>query len=162
MRSWSLLVEYIERWRNLVHNYKKCIDEASCIDTCVQGMHSRILYNLQANIPHYFEDLATRFDDLKFRLQDTEVTYQVIYVTRKIPRMKSRGMENQVSPKRLRQFPMFPQKSGSNLGPKLKSEFRPNKAQVQKKGLLTLTELKENVYPFSDSKVSGILYQLLL
>ncbi|KAL2532099.1 Uncharacterized protein Adt_05450 [Abeliophyllum distichum] len=53
------------------------------------------------------------------------------------------------------------QKSGSNLSPKPKPELRPNKVQVQRKGLLTLKELKEKEYPFLDSEVSGILDQLL-
>ncbi|KAL2542684.1 Uncharacterized protein Adt_03662 [Abeliophyllum distichum] len=53
------------------------------------------------------------------------------------------------------------QKSGSNPGPKLKLEFRPNKVQVQRKGLLTLKKLEEKEYPFSDYGVSGILDQLV-
>ncbi|KAL2525808.1 Uncharacterized protein Adt_10862 [Abeliophyllum distichum] len=52
------------------------------------------------------------------------------------------------------------QKSGSNPGPKPKSEFRHNKVQVQSKGLLTLKELEEKEYPFSDSEVFRILDQL--
>ncbi|KAL2466283.1 hypothetical protein Adt_42134 [Abeliophyllum distichum] len=99
MRSWSLLVEYIERWRNLVHNYKKCIDEASCIDTSKIARHRSYLSG---------------------NLRDKKDPKNEI---------KRDG------------------KSGSNLGPKLKSEFRPNKAQVQKKGLLTLKEIKENDHP---------------
>ncbi|KAL2505266.1 C2 calcium-dependent membrane targeting [Abeliophyllum distichum] len=53
------------------------------------------------------------------------------------------------------------QKSSSNLGPKPKPKLKPNKVQVQKKGLPTLKKHEEKEYPFSDSEVSGILDQLL-
>ncbi|KAL2466436.1 Uncharacterized protein Adt_42287 [Abeliophyllum distichum] len=49
------------------------------------------------------------------------------------------------------------QKSGSNPSPKPKLKFRPNKVQVQRKGFLTLKELEEKEYSFSDSEVSRIL-----
>ncbi|KAL2457319.1 Uncharacterized protein Adt_46411 [Abeliophyllum distichum] len=49
-------------------NCKERISEASSIDMCVQGMHWRILYNLQANMPHSFKELVTRAHDLEIQI----------------------------------------------------------------------------------------------
>ncbi|KAL2470234.1 Retrotrans gag domain-containing protein [Abeliophyllum distichum] len=64
----ELVKEYIERWWNLVLNYKERISEESSIDMCVQGMHWGLLCNLQANMPNSFEELATRAHDLEIQI----------------------------------------------------------------------------------------------
>lgn len=70
----ELVVEYIERWRNLVFNCKERISEASSIDMCIQGIYWGLLYNLQANMPHSFEELATRAHDLEIQIEGMGVT----------------------------------------------------------------------------------------
>ncbi|GKV21559.1 hypothetical protein SLEP1_g31529 [Rubroshorea leprosula] len=62
------MTDFIERWRNLVLNCREKISEISSIDMCVQGMHWGLLYNLQANMPHTFEELATRAHDLEIQI----------------------------------------------------------------------------------------------
>ncbi|GKV22483.1 hypothetical protein SLEP1_g32351 [Rubroshorea leprosula] len=62
------VTDFIERWRNLVLNCREKISEIFSIDTCVQGMHWGLLYNLQANMPHTFEELATRAHDLEIQI----------------------------------------------------------------------------------------------
>ncbi|GAV84027.1 hypothetical protein CFOL_v3_27472 [Cephalotus follicularis] len=62
------VVEYIVRWRNLVLNCKEYISEASSIDMCVQGMHWGLSYSIKSNMPHSFEELATRAYDLELQI----------------------------------------------------------------------------------------------
>ncbi|GKV47486.1 hypothetical protein SLEP1_g54388 [Rubroshorea leprosula] len=62
------MIDFIERWRNLILNCREKISEISSIDMCVQGMHWGLLYNLQANMPHTFEELATRAHDLEIQI----------------------------------------------------------------------------------------------
>ncbi|KAL2472530.1 Uncharacterized protein Adt_40666 [Abeliophyllum distichum] len=141
MSKEELVEEYIERWRNLVLNCKERISEASSIDMCVQDMHWGLLYNLQANMPHSFQELATRAHDLE------------IQIARHGSYLPSNVRDKKNPKKKIK-------RDGLNPGSNPKPEFRPNKVQVQRKGLLTLKELEEKEYPFSDSEVSGILDQL--
>ncbi|KAL2493101.1 Ribonuclease H [Abeliophyllum distichum] len=162
----GLVEEYIERWRNLVLNCKERISEASSIDMCVQGMHWGLLYNLQANMPHSFEELATRAYDLKIQIARYESYLPSDVRDKKDPKKEIKRDVKADKPKEAMTIFTVPtkitfQKSGSNLGPKPKLELRPNKVQVQRKGLLTLKELEEKKYSFSDSEVSEILDQLL-
>ncbi|KAL2487057.1 Retrotrans gag domain-containing protein [Abeliophyllum distichum] len=162
----ELVEEYIERWRNLVLNCKERISEASSIDMCVQGMHWGLLYNLQANMPHSFEELATRAHDLEIQIARHGSYLPSDVRDKKDPKKEIKRDVKAGKPKEAMTIFTVPakgtfQKSGSNLSPKPKPELKPNKVQVQRKGLLTLKELEEKEYPFSDSEVSGILDQLL-
>ncbi|KAL2532654.1 Retrotrans gag domain-containing protein [Abeliophyllum distichum] len=162
----ELVEEYIERWRNLVLNCKERISEASSIDMCVQGMHWGLLYNLQANMPYSFEELATRAHDLEIQIARHGSYLPSDIRDKKDPKKEIKRDVKAGKPKEAMTIFTVPakitfQKSGSNLGPKPKPELKPNKVQVQRKGLLTLKELEEKEYPFSDSEVSGILDQLL-
>ncbi|KAL2497497.1 Retrotrans gag domain-containing protein [Abeliophyllum distichum] len=162
----ELVEEYIERWRNLVLNCKERISEASSIDMCVQGMHWGLLYNLQANMPHSFEELATRAHDLEIQIARHGSYLPSDVRDKKYPKKKIKRDVKAGKPKEAMTIFTVPskitfQKSGSNLGPKPKPELKPKKVQVQRKGLLTLKELEEKEYPFSDSGVYGILDQLL-
>ncbi|GKU92218.1 hypothetical protein SLEP1_g5977 [Rubroshorea leprosula] len=70
---------FIERWRNLILNCREKISEISSIDMCVQGMHWGLLYNLQANMPHTFEELATHAHDLEIQIARHDSKVPVIF-----------------------------------------------------------------------------------
>ncbi|KAL2491453.1 Uncharacterized protein Adt_27081 [Abeliophyllum distichum] len=67
-RKEELVIEYIERWRNLVLNCKECINKVPSIDMSVQGTHWGLLYNLQVNMPYLFEELATHAHDQEIQI----------------------------------------------------------------------------------------------
>ncbi|KAL2498282.1 Ribonuclease H [Abeliophyllum distichum] len=144
----ELVKEYIERWKNFVLNCKKYISEASSIDMCVQGMHWGLLYNLQANMSHSFEELATRAHDLEIHIARHRSYLPSDVRDKKYPKKEIKRDGKAGKPKEAMTIFTVPtkitfQKSGSNLGPKPKPELRPSKVQVQRKGLLTLKELEE-------------------
>lgn len=158
------VVEYIERWRNLVLNCKERIIEASSIDMCVQGMHWGLLYNLQANMPHSFEELATRTHDLELQIARHGSYLPSDPRDKKDPKKEIKKEVNAVKSKEAMTISTAPtkiafQRSSSN--PKSRLGFRPNKGQVQSRGHVTLKELEEKEYPFSDAEVPEILDQLL-
>ncbi|KAL2532074.1 Uncharacterized protein Adt_05425 [Abeliophyllum distichum] len=117
-------------------------------------------------MPHSFEELATRAHDLELHIARHKSYLPSDVRDKKDPKKEIKRDVKEGKPKEAMTIFTVPakitfQKSGSNLGPKPKPELRPNKVQVQRKGLLTLKELEEKEYPFSDSEISGILDQLI-
>ncbi|GAV75393.1 LOW QUALITY PROTEIN: hypothetical protein CFOL_v3_18872, partial [Cephalotus follicularis] len=72
----ELVVDYIERWRNLVLNRNERISGVSSIDMCVQGMHWGLLYSIKSNMSISFEELATRAHDLELQIARHEIKKQ--------------------------------------------------------------------------------------
>ncbi|KAL2498371.1 Uncharacterized protein Adt_23921 [Abeliophyllum distichum] len=107
----GLVEEYIERWRNLVLNYKERISEASSIDMCVQEIQ---IARHESYLPSDVRDKKDPKKEIK------------IYVKAGKPK---EAMTIFTVPTKI----TF-QKSGSNLDPKSKPKLRPNKVQVQKEG----------------------------
>ncbi|KAL2491922.1 Uncharacterized protein Adt_27550 [Abeliophyllum distichum] len=117
-------------------------------------------------MPYSFEELATRAHDLEIQIARQGSYLPSDLRDKKDPKKEIKRMDKLGNPKEATTISTVPtkitfQKSGSNPCPKPKLEFRPNKVQVQRKGLHTLKEHEENKYPFSDSEVSGILDHLL-
>ncbi|KAL2491905.1 Uncharacterized protein Adt_27533 [Abeliophyllum distichum] len=117
-------------------------------------------------MPYSFEELATRAHDLEIQIARHGSYLPSDLRDKKDQKKEIKRVGKSGKPKEAMTISTVPtkitfQKPGSNPYPKPKLEFRPNKVQVQRKGLHTLKELKENKYPFSDSQVSGILDQLL-
>ncbi|XP_038717270.1 uncharacterized protein LOC120010560 [Tripterygium wilfordii] len=151
------VVEYIERWRNLVLNCKERISESSSIDMCVQGMHWGLLYNLQANMPHSFEELATRAHDLEIQIarHGSHLPSD--------PRELKKEVKKDSKPSRTKESMAVTTDPVKISTQKSKSKFesKTRKDQTQVKERPTLKQMQEKEYPFADSEVSGILDQLL-
>ncbi|KAL2525559.1 Uncharacterized protein Adt_10613 [Abeliophyllum distichum] len=117
-------------------------------------------------MPHSFEELAMRVHDLEIQIARHRSYLSSDLRDKKDPKKEIKKDGKSGMPKDVMTISIVPakitfQKSGSNPSPKPKSEFRPNKVQVQRKGLLTLKELEEKEYLFLYSEISGILNQLL-
>ncbi|KAL0284393.1 UNVERIFIED_CONTAM: hypothetical protein Sangu_2473500 [Sesamum angustifolium] len=78
-RQWKeeLVVDYINRWRNLSLNCKDRLSEASAIEMCIQGMHWELCYILQAIKPKAFEELAIRGHGIEMSFNCKEDEYSV-------------------------------------------------------------------------------------
>ncbi|GAV57644.1 LOW QUALITY PROTEIN: hypothetical protein CFOL_v3_01181, partial [Cephalotus follicularis] len=142
-RKDELVVDYIERWRNLVLNCKERISEASFINMCVQGMHWGLLYSIKSNMPLSFEELATRAHDLELQIA-------------------RRRSEFQLSPEK-KELKKYVKKEGKFEKSKEAMTITTSPIQIspKKNGKLTLKELEEKDYPFLDYEVPDILDQLL-
>ncbi|KAK4397674.1 hypothetical protein Sango_1242900 [Sesamum angolense] len=55
----KLVIDYINRWRNLSLNYKNRLSETSTIEICIRNALGFLLH-LQGIKPNLFEELATR------------------------------------------------------------------------------------------------------
>ena len=69
-RQWKdeLIVNYINRWRNLSLNCKDKFYETSAIKMCIQGMQWSLHYILQEIKPRTFKELATRAHDMELSI----------------------------------------------------------------------------------------------
>ncbi|KAL2526527.1 Uncharacterized protein Adt_11581 [Abeliophyllum distichum] len=110
-------------------------------------------------MPHSFEELATSAHDLEIQIVRHKSYLLSDLHYKKDPKKKIKRDGKLGKPKVAMKIftgraTIIFQKPTTNLSPKPKLKFRPNKAQFQKKGLLTLKKLEENEYPFSDSDVS--------
>ncbi|KAL0371776.1 UNVERIFIED_CONTAM: hypothetical protein Scaly_0859200 [Sesamum calycinum] len=78
-RQWKEepVVNYINRWRNLILNCKGRLSEASAIEMCIQGMHWELCYILQAIKPKTFGELATRAHEIEMSFNCKEEEYSV-------------------------------------------------------------------------------------
>ena len=63
-----LVIDYIQRWRNLSLNCKDQLSKASAIEMCIQGMNWAISYILQGIKPKTFEELATNAHDMELSI----------------------------------------------------------------------------------------------
>ncbi|KAM2292456.1 hypothetical protein ACFXTI_027193 [Malus domestica] len=64
----ELVVDYINRWRNLSLDCKDRLSEISLIEMCIQGMQWGLHYILQGIKPRTFEELATRAHDMELSI----------------------------------------------------------------------------------------------
>ncbi|KAL0297671.1 UNVERIFIED_CONTAM: hypothetical protein Sradi_6819200 [Sesamum radiatum] len=78
-RQWKEepVINYINRWRNLILNCKGRLSEASAIEMCIQGMHWELCYILQAIKPKTFGELATRAHEIEMSFNCKEEKYSV-------------------------------------------------------------------------------------
>ncbi|GKV49781.1 hypothetical protein SLEP1_g56513 [Rubroshorea leprosula] len=155
------VTDFIERWRNLVLNCREKISEISSIDMCVQGMHWGLLYNLQANMPHTFEELATRAHDLEIQI----ARHGNFLPTDAHDKKESRkDVKKEVKPSKAKEtmaVTTAPVKiSQQKPKPNPKQGVKNVEDQGQKKKS-TLKELQQKEYPFADSEVPAIFEQLL-
>ncbi|GKV04930.1 hypothetical protein SLEP1_g17015 [Rubroshorea leprosula] len=155
------VIDFVERWRNLVLNCREKISEISSIDMCVQGMHWGLLYNLQANMPHTFEELATRAHDLEIQI----ARHGNFLPTNAHDKKESRkDVKKEVKPSKAKEtmaVTTAPVKiSQQKPKPNPKQGVKIVEDQGQKKKS-TLKELQQKEYPFADSEVPAIFEQLL-
>ncbi|GKV35504.1 hypothetical protein SLEP1_g43762 [Rubroshorea leprosula] len=162
-KKYESMTDFIERWRNLILNCREKISEISSIDMCVQGMHWGLLYNLQANMPHTFEELATRAHDLEIQI----ARHGNFLPTDACDKKESRkDVKKEVKPSKAKEtmaVTTAPVKiSQSQQKPKTnpKQGVKIVEDQGQKKKS-TLKELQQKEYPFADSEVPAIFEQLL-
>ncbi|KAL0463610.1 UNVERIFIED_CONTAM: hypothetical protein Slati_0248600 [Sesamum latifolium] len=71
------VLEYINNWRNLSLNYKDTLPEIFAVELCIQGMHSKLCYILQAIKLKTFGELATRAHGIEMSFNCKEDEYLV-------------------------------------------------------------------------------------
>ncbi|KAL0325368.1 UNVERIFIED_CONTAM: hypothetical protein Sradi_5106100 [Sesamum radiatum] len=164
-RQWKevLVINYINRWRNLSLNCKDQLSEASAIEMCIQGMHWGFRYILQGILPKSFEELATRAHDMELSMIASAVEGPPTEELR-------RNKEKQEVKKGGKPFSKAPSKESMamNVAPfKLKTTAKDNVAprnnilyeRPQRK--LTLKEMQGREYSFLDSDVPEIFDDML-
>ena len=66
------IIDYIQRWRNLILNCNDQLSEASDIEMCIQGMHWGLSYILQGIKPRTFKELATHAHNMELSISSNE------------------------------------------------------------------------------------------
>ncbi|KAK4390451.1 hypothetical protein Sango_2108400 [Sesamum angolense] len=155
----ELVIDYINRWRNLSFNCKDRLSEASAIEMCIQGMHLGILYILQGILPISFKELATRAHDIKLSITASRVEGPPIQESRGIKEkqeLKKGGKPYSKAPSTestVVNFMLFKLKNTAKDSATPKNNVPYEKPQRK----LTLKEMQARQYPFLDSDVSGNL-----
>ncbi|GKU88733.1 hypothetical protein SLEP1_g2962 [Rubroshorea leprosula] len=124
-------------------------------------MHWGLLYNLQANMPHTFEELATHAHDLEIQIS----RHGNFLPTDAHDKKKSqKDVKREVKPSKAKETmavttaPMKISQQKPKPNPKQGIKIVKDQGQNKKS---TLKELQQKKYPFADSKVPAIFEQLL-
>ncbi|KAM2589171.1 hypothetical protein TB1_046128 [Malus domestica] len=168
MKQWreELVMDYINRWRNLSLDCKDRLSEISSIEMCIQGMQWGLQYILQGIKPRTFEELATRAHDMEL---------SIAYDGKKKPitdfkrdKMFTSRADNYGKKPAKEAFTTktIPIKTSSapvkiSFNNKAKEIKRSEPSHIQDRYKNTLRELEQKVYPFPDSDMDAMLDDLL-
>ncbi|KAK2998777.1 hypothetical protein RJ639_023121 [Escallonia herrerae] len=154
------VVDYINRWRALSLDYKERLSEASTVEMCMQGMHWGLLYILQGNKLRTFEELATQGHNMEITIASHGGSNPPIGDPREDTREARWRWGSKATTEDSMVVMATPLKT-SNKQKKKKQDKKKNQPQGRERQRPKFKELEQKVYPFSDSKVPGILDFLL-
>ncbi|XP_023916594.1 uncharacterized protein LOC112028166 [Quercus suber] len=162
-KQWKeeLVIDYIQRWRNLSLNYKDQLSEASTIEMCIQGMNWASSCILQGIEPKTFEELATRAHDMEL---------SIAFNGHQGPPVQE--PHNRRERQDTRKGGKFPHKLENKqslivttaplkvpVKPKIKEQTYALTQERRRRP--TLQEMQEKQYPFPNSNTSNMLEHLL-
>ncbi len=155
----ELVINYINRWCSLSLDCKDRLSDASGVDSCIQGMHWRLLYILQGIKSRTFEELANLTHDMELSLaSEGEKSLPIAEHCKERKDVKKGDKSSK---------PMIKESMAITAEPvrifakEKKDERRRGSSQERERCRLTLKEMEEKTYPFLDSDVLGMLENLL-
>ncbi|KAK2980373.1 hypothetical protein RJ640_014546 [Escallonia rubra] len=154
------VVDYINRWRALSLDCKERLSEASAVEMCMQGMHWGLLYILQGNKPRTFEELATRGHNMEITISSHGGNNPPIGDPCEDTREARWWWGSKATIEDSMVVTATPLKT-FDKHKKEKQDKKKNQPQGRERQQPKFKELEQKVYPFSDSKVRGILDFLL-
>ena len=152
------MVDYINQWCSLSLDCKDRLSKVSAIEMCIQGMHWRLLYILQAIKPRTFEKLATRAHDMELSIASHGNTNPpILEERRKEVRKNDRNAKgNLKDPVVVNIVVVKVPRRGAKANEKQLEGWQKNEVCH-----LTFKECEQKVYPFPDEDVPNIFKQLL-
>jgi len=161
-RQWKdePILDYIKRLRSLSLECKDRLSEASAVEMCAQGMEWDLLYVLQMSKPKTFRKLATKAHDMETTIASRRGKSSSSSDSRK---NKGEFKKNRKSTKSSNKESMAVS-TGEPVRISRKPKYENKKggfSKDTKKKHPILKELQEKKYPFPDSDLSGMLYDLL-